>query len=69
MSDNPNIMSSLVNLLEVVHNPTKAVDEYLHNQVDFVQFKYCLDLGTCSLVLQRIQGFPHFRAFDCTQKC
>ena len=40
---------------KVVHNFTKVV----------VHFRYCWDWKTCPLY--GIQGFLHFRGFDCTQ--
>ena len=54
-----------LNLPNVVHNFTKAVDARLDYGVNFVQLKYCWDWRTCPLY--GIQSFPHFKSFDCTQ--
>ena len=48
--------------LKTGHYQVVAVDERLHYQVNFVQFRYCWDWGACPLY--GIQGFPHFRGLS-----
>ena len=48
--------------LKTGHYQVVAVDEHLHYQVNFVQFRYCWDWGICPLY--GIQGFPHFRGLS-----
>ena len=52
--------------LKTGHYRVVVVDKRLHYRVNFVQFRYCWDWGTCPLY--GIWSFLHFRGFNCIHK-